>query len=216
MLGKIDTNLYSRQIGTIGMETMKKLIQLKVLIVGLRGLGIEIAKNIILAGPNKISVFDPEPAKINDLGSNFYLSEEDVKNGKRRDEACLTKLSDLNPYVQCDIMEGFDILLKIRNYNVVVITEVINKEKLFLIDEECRKNKIGFIYAADIGITGFCFVDFGEHNVTDKNGEECKPWKDIFGIDVNYGETVQVVVEVDVEGNKDMGISNVFFYKVAD
>ena len=49
-----------------------------------------------------------------------------------------------------------------------------------------------------------------------KNGEECKPFKDIFGIDVNYGETVQVVVEVDVEGNKDMGISNVFFYKVAE
>jgi ubiquitin-activating enzyme E1 len=34
---KIDTNLYSRQIGTFGMETMGKLIQMKVLIHGLRG-----------------------------------------------------------------------------------------------------------------------------------------------------------------------------------
>ena len=51
--GKIDTNLYSRQIGTIGMETMKKLVELKILIIGLRGLGIETAKNIILASQKK-------------------------------------------------------------------------------------------------------------------------------------------------------------------
>ena len=44
---QIDTNLYSRQIGTFGIETMGKLIQLKVLIIGLRGAGIEIAKNVI-------------------------------------------------------------------------------------------------------------------------------------------------------------------------
>ncbi len=47
----IDKNLYSRQIGTFGMETMGKLIKMKVLIVGMRGLGVECAKNLILAGP---------------------------------------------------------------------------------------------------------------------------------------------------------------------
>ena len=176
MYENIDTNLYSRQIGTIGMETMKKLIQLKVLIIGLRGLGVEIAKNIILAGPNKVSIFDPEIININDLGANFYLTNEDFKNKKRRDEACIKKLSELNTYVECDIMEGFDILLKIKEYNVLVITEITDKKKLFLMNEECRKHKIGFIYAADIGITGFCFVDFGEHTITDKNGEECKTY----------------------------------------
>ena len=173
---QIDTNLYSRQIGTVGIETMKQLVQLKILIIGLRGLGIEIAKNIILSGPNKVSIFDPEIANINDLGANFYLTSEDVKNKKRRDKACLKKLSELNSYVKCDIMEGLDILIKIRNYNVMVITEIMNKEKLFLLNEECRKNKVGFIYAAGIGITGFCFVDFGVHTIKDKNGEECKSY----------------------------------------
>ena len=42
MKGGIDTNLYSRQIGTFGLETMGKLIQLKVLIIGLKGAGIEV------------------------------------------------------------------------------------------------------------------------------------------------------------------------------
>lgn len=47
---EVDTNLYSRQIGTFGMETMGKLIEMKVFI-GMRGLGVETAKNIILACP---------------------------------------------------------------------------------------------------------------------------------------------------------------------
>ena len=72
---------------------MKKLIHLKILIIGLRGLGVEIAKNIILVGPNHVSIFDTEIVKINDLGANFYISIDDIKNRKRRDEACLKKLS---------------------------------------------------------------------------------------------------------------------------
>ena len=56
---KIDTDLYSRQIGTFGMETMGKLIKMKVLIIGMRGLGVEIAKNLILAGPGQVDIHDP-------------------------------------------------------------------------------------------------------------------------------------------------------------
>ena len=75
---KLDTNLYSRQIGTFGMETMGKLIKMKVLLVGMRGLGVEIAKNIILAGPKEVTIYDPTKVIINDLGANFYLQPSDV------------------------------------------------------------------------------------------------------------------------------------------
>jgi ubiquitin-activating enzyme E1 len=37
---EIDSNLYSRQIGTFGIETMGKLVQMNVLIYGLRGVNI--------------------------------------------------------------------------------------------------------------------------------------------------------------------------------
>jgi ubiquitin-activating enzyme E1 len=59
---QIDTDLYSRQIGTFGMETMGKLIKMKVVIVGLRGLGVEVAKNLILAGPKEVHLYDPDIA----------------------------------------------------------------------------------------------------------------------------------------------------------
>ena len=173
---KVDTNLYSRQIGTFGMETMGKLIKMDVLIIGLRGLGVETAKNIILAGPHSVTLYDPEQAKIQDLGSNFFLTEEDVGK-KRRDEACLSKLAELNPYVHCSIMEGNDILSKVPSYHVIVITELMDKETLIKIDELCREKKIGFIYSATFGISGYCFVDFGlNHQIRDNNGEECKTY----------------------------------------
>ena len=51
---KIDTILYSRQIRTYGIEIMKKLQNLKILIIELRELGIEVAKNLILIVPKII------------------------------------------------------------------------------------------------------------------------------------------------------------------
>ena len=63
---KIDTNLYSRQIGTFGLETMGKLVKMKVLIIGVRGLGVEIAKNLILAGPKSVTLYDPTQVSVTD------------------------------------------------------------------------------------------------------------------------------------------------------
>jgi len=80
MTDQIDTNLYSRQIGTFGMETMGKLIKLDCLIVGMRGVGVETAKNLILAGPHRVDVWDNVKVEARDLGANFYLTESDVGN----------------------------------------------------------------------------------------------------------------------------------------
>ena len=57
-MDNIHKNLYSRQIFTYGQDLMEKIINLKILIVGLRGLGIEIAKNLILAGPKEVLISD--------------------------------------------------------------------------------------------------------------------------------------------------------------
>ena len=107
----IDLDLYSRQIGTFGINTMQKIIKFKILIIGLKGLGIEVAKNTILAGPKEVWIFDPKLIQINDLGSNFYLKEEHV-GIKRRDEACLEDLKKLNPYTKVSILK----LEKENNY----------------------------------------------------------------------------------------------------
>jgi ubiquitin-activating enzyme E1 len=67
---------YSRQIAAYGLEPMLKLVKMRILIVGLRGIGIEVAKNSCLAGVSMMTLHDPEPVSIEDLGSNFFLTEE--------------------------------------------------------------------------------------------------------------------------------------------
>ena len=73
-------------------------------------------------------------------------------------------------------MEGLDILTQIKNYNLIIISELTKIEKLYKINENCSNNNIGFIYTLALGITEVCFVDFGEHNITDKDGEEIKTY----------------------------------------
>ena len=179
---KIDENYQSRTIITYGLETVKKISALKVFIYGLRGVGIEVAKNIILNGCEEVSIYDPNIVKINDLGSNFYLSEEDVGK-KRRDEACIKKLAELNPYItisKLNIEEKPDIkeyivqfCEKIKKFNVVVITELQTMFFIAQIDSFCRNNNIKLIYSFCFGLVGYIFVDFGPmHIIDDENGKE--------------------------------------------
>ncbi len=109
----IDHDKLSRQIRTYGIEITKILSKLKILIIGLRGYGVEIAKNIILSNPYKVAIFDKEICKINDLGCNYFLKDENVTKKERRDEACLKKLSDLNPTTKVYIEP--DYLSKLKN-----------------------------------------------------------------------------------------------------
>lgn len=88
------------------MDTMAKLVKMHVLIVGLRGLGVETAKNIILAGPASVTLYDPHPIEWGDLSANFYLKEKDVGSKVSRAQASSTKLQELNPYVKVKVIES--------------------------------------------------------------------------------------------------------------
>ena len=178
--GQIDTNLYSRQIGTFGLETMGKLIKMQVAIVGLRGLGVEIAKNLILAGPKSVHLYDPEITNVRDLGANFYTEEQHVGKVSRA-EACLSKLRELNPYVKVEVIPD-EAALKAAIANgslhVVCQTEMMLQNKVLdqqELDAACREKKVGYISSQTFGPWGYAFVDYGkEHIVTDHDGEQTK------------------------------------------
>ncbi|PNJ69590.1 UBA1 isoform 9, partial [Pongo abelii] len=93
----IDEGLYSRQLYVLGHEAMKRLQTSSVLVSGLRGLGVEIAKNIILGGVKAVTLHDQGTAQWADLSSQFYLREEDI--GKNRAEVSQPRLAELNSYV---------------------------------------------------------------------------------------------------------------------
>lgn len=52
---------------------MTKLVKMRVLLLGLSGVGLETAKNLILAGPKSITVFDQALITPGDLEYNYYV-----------------------------------------------------------------------------------------------------------------------------------------------
>jgi ubiquitin-activating enzyme E1 len=71
---------------------MGKLIKLRVFLYGLKGTGIEVAKNVALAGPAVLCLHDPSPASKEDMATNFYLAEQSNSTGSRTDMAVKDKI----------------------------------------------------------------------------------------------------------------------------
>jgi len=88
----IDESLYSRQLYVLGEEAMKKMSKSSVLIAGLGPVGVEAAKNIILGGVKKVTLWDNQCASWTDLGGQFYLTESDVKQKVNRAVASFSQL----------------------------------------------------------------------------------------------------------------------------
>lgn len=207
MKDNIDIQLYSRQLCVIDLNTMTKLTKMKILILGMRGLGVEIAKNLILFGPQEVIIYDPNLIEINDLNSNFYINESMIKK-TRRDEGVINKLKELNSYVKCNVLktpdfknkeEEIDFILDIiKNFSFLVITEFLTKKDLKKISEKCREEKIGYLYGCVFGISSFIFVDFGEKKtLSNPFGKEIihYPIKNI-----KKGKKTLIIIEKTEEG----------------
>lgn len=70
--------LYDRQIRLWGAQAQEKIRSANILLISLRALGTEIAKNLTLAGISSLTLVDDDPVTEEDLGSQYFLREEDV------------------------------------------------------------------------------------------------------------------------------------------
>lgn len=170
----IDEGLYSRQLYVLGHEAMKRMAASNVLIVGMKGLGVEIAKNIALAGVKSVTIYDPELVTIQDLSSQFFLREEDV--GKPRAAVTLSRIAELNAYVPIRDLggnPGEEISVDlVKGFQVVVLCGVSYKKQLE-INEWTHANNVHFVSAETRGLFGSAFNDFGaKFTCVDPTGEQ--------------------------------------------
>lgn len=172
-MANIDEGFYSRQLYVLGHEAMHRMGAASVLIAGMRGLGVEIAKNVILSGVKSVTVQDDGVTQWTDLSSQFFLNECSI--GQNRAMCSLQQLSVLNPHVQlspCTRPLDQELLLQ---FQVVVLTDSsLDDQKKF--GDFCHSNGIKFIVADTRGLCGQLFCDFGEaFEVLDQDGEtpEC-------------------------------------------
>lgn len=173
----IDEGLYSRQLYAIGHEAMQKMSQANILICGLSGLGVEIAKNIILSGVRSVTLCDPTITTTQDMENNYYIQDAEMVGRIGRAHAVRNSLAELNSYVDVKVLEGnlhnaSDEFLK--GFTVVILTQS-------LLNEQVRVNRIThkagncFINCCSHGLFGQIFCDFGDNFVvTDQDGEQPK------------------------------------------
>lgn len=164
---KVDESLYSRQLYVIGGDAMKRMLKSHVLVVGLKNSGIEIVKNLSLAGIKGISMYDPSPVKEEDLSTVYYCSESDIND--RIDKSIEYKIKGLNSNVSVKVLEA-----EPTDYSVYTAVLVNDQTVDYQIrkNEICRKMNIPFVAVRTKGLFFQIFCDFGDEFVTnDLNGE---------------------------------------------
>eukprot|EP00817_Percolomonadidae_sp_ATCC50343_P000176 CAMPEP_0117430022 /NCGR_PEP_ID=MMETSP0758-20121206/9543_1 /TAXON_ID=63605 /ORGANISM="Percolomonas cosmopolitus, Strain AE-1 (ATCC 50343)" /LENGTH=1038 /DNA_ID=CAMNT_0005217589 /DNA_START=136 /DNA_END=3248 /DNA_ORIENTATION=- len=186
-----------RTMRTLGKNTMGKLRESRILVVGASGLGIEICKNLILTGVRTVGLYDDQQCQWHDLSTNFAINEEAVKQQKSRIEASKDTLNDLTPsFVQLLLFDAYHSKMTIEeawsSMDVVIFTEHVFSSQLISYNNQLRKEHIKFISCEARGLCGRIFVDFLDSFVImDQNAE--KPSQNvIIGIEKGNETTIFV------------------------
>uniref|UniRef100_A0A8C7Z0C3 E1 ubiquitin-activating enzyme n=1 Tax=Oryzias sinensis TaxID=183150 RepID=A0A8C7Z0C3_9TELE len=175
-----DPKLHVRQRYVLGDGAMQQMAQSSVFLSGMGALGVEIAKNITLAGVKTVTLHDTKLCETWDLGCNFFIRRDDVLNQRKRVEAVCPRVGELNPYVHvdmssCPLDDNIDLSF-LKKYQCVILTESsLSLQKR--INQFCHSQQppIRFISSDAYGICVRIFCDFGEaFEVSDPTGEELK------------------------------------------
>jgi ubiquitin-activating enzyme E1 len=169
MEGKVDEDLYSRVMYALGKDTLVKLSKSIVLIIGCDGLGVEIAKNMVLSGLS-VDLLDKTIVDEIDVKSNIYITSDKI--GLHRDLSIKEHIRELNNYASVKVVDKINIH---ENKYTAMILANQSVEYGIYINQYCRKNNIPFVFAQSRGMFGQVINDFGsEFIVNDVNGEDAK------------------------------------------
>ncbi|QPH12654.1 hypothetical protein C2857_004915 [Epichloe festucae Fl1] len=162
-----DVALYDRQIRLWGMAAQQKIQNAHILLVTMRGLAHEVAKNLVLAGVGSVTLLDGSPVAEADLGCQFFLSEGgESLVGQNRAEAASHALRKLNPRVQVHV-DPESVTAKgpsyFAAYDVVIATD-LGPDTFNIINTATRINGRPFYAAGTHGMYGFIFSDLIEHD----------------------------------------------------
>ncbi|EGC48929.1 SUMO activating enzyme [Histoplasma capsulatum var. duboisii H88] len=156
--------LYDRQIRLWGVKAQEKLRTAKILLVTLRSLGAEIAKNLVLAGIGSLTITDNAVVKQGDIDAQFFLSDEHIN--QNRAEAAAAQILQMNPRVQV-LVEAIDIRSKppafFASYDVTIATD-LDYDTICWMNNACRVANRRFYAAGVHGFYGYIFSDLISHD----------------------------------------------------
>lgn len=156
--------LYDRQIRLWGVQAQEKIRNANILLISMKALANEVAKNLVLAGIHSLTIVDHELVTPSDVGAQFFVSDADV--GTNRAEAAAPQIRKLNPRVNV-VIDPTDIRGKGPDYfgafDVVIATD-LDPSSLNIINTATRLNHKPFYAAGVHGFYGFVFSDLIQHD----------------------------------------------------
>ncbi|XP_039910115.1 SUMO-activating enzyme subunit 1, partial [Hirundo rustica] len=165
---------YDRQIRLWGLEAQKRLRASRVLLVGLRGLGAEVAKNLILAGVRGLTLLDHQQVSPEDSRAQFLIPVG--SQGRNRAEASLERAQSLNPMVEVKA-DPESVESKphefFTQFDAVCLT-CCSRESMVRINQICHKNGIKFFTGDVFGYHGYMFADLGDHEFVEEKPKVAK------------------------------------------
>jgi ubiquitin-like 1-activating enzyme E1 A len=139
-----------------------------VLLIRIKGLANEIAKNLVLAGIHSITVIDHEPVTEDDLGAQFFINESHI--GQNRAQASVSEIQRLNPRVKVTAdTDNIELKPDLRTYvapfDLVIATD-LSFTTASLVSAACRMALKPSYVAGTHGMYGYIFADLIQHTFT--------------------------------------------------
>ena len=160
-LNKYQIERFSRQIvlKDIGVPGQKKIIQAKVLIVGMGGLGCPAAEFLTRAGIGSLGIVDPDEVDLSNIHRQSLFNVKDLKKSKVL--AAKKKLKKINSKTNINCykisLNKKNCLNIIKKYDLV-IDGSDNFETKFLINDFCKRLKKFLVTGAISKFDGHIFT----------------------------------------------------------
>ena len=143
-LNKDQIERYSRQIvlKNIGASGQKKIIQSKILIVGMGGLGCPVAEFLVRAGAGLLGIVDSDNIDLSNIHRQSLYNMSDLRKSKV--SVAKSKLKKINPSVKINC---YKMRLNKNNYQKIIkeydyiVDGSDNFKTKFLVNDFCKKNK---------------------------------------------------------------------------
>ncbi|KAL4724908.1 E1 ubiquitin-activating protein aos1 [Fusarium chlamydosporum] len=189
--------LYDRQIRLWGMAAQAKIQSANILLITIKALANEIAKNLVLAGVGSLTLLDSATVTEADRGAQFLLPDGEDVIGKNRAQVASAALKKLNPRVHVHVDEEG---VKTKGpsyfaaYDIVIATD-LDPESFNIINTATRLNCKAFYAAGCHGLYGFIFSDLIEHDYVIQ--------RDLGNVATSTGPETRTRSIVDVQTRKE-------------
>jgi adenylyltransferase/sulfurtransferase len=150
---------YARQFAfnPIGKEGQQRLLQSKVTVVGMGGLGTVIANNLCRAGIGHIRIIDKDYVEKSNLHRQILYNEDDAALRLPKTTAAFNRLSKVNSEITIEPIAA-DVnatnIEELLNNSDLVLDATDNMDTRILINETCHEKSVPWIYGGVLGSRG--------------------------------------------------------------